>query len=105
MLTPNALDRTDPVSVTAVSDTHTAEDLWKWLSAERPLTDVSDGMELFEFIKAATPVWRAKQFAEGILQLIELNRIEEAMKSDDQQVVADARQRFEEIRTKYDGND
>ncbi|CAN3126257.1 helix-turn-helix domain-containing protein [Mycobacterium sp. smrl_JER01] len=105
MLTPNASDRAESVAITAVEGALTAEQLWKWLCAERPLRHVTDGMELLEFIRAATPLWRSRQYADGVLHLLELNRIEKAMNSDDQEVAADARRRFEEIRAKYDGDD
>lgn len=105
LLTPNATERTAMVSITGVAEPCTAEQLWKWLGGDGPLRGAADGMELLDYMGAATPVWRARQYAEGVMKLIELNRIERGMKSDDPDVAADARRRFEEIRAEFDGDD
>ena len=105
LLLPNSYDRSDLVTVTGVPEPCSAKQVWEWMRADGPLSAPDSGIDLIDFIGRATPVWRARQYAEGVLKLVELTRIEEAMKSEDQQVAAEARRRFEEMRTRYDGND
>lgn len=104
-LLPNSHDRGDEVPMTGLKKKHTAGELWDWLRIDHYVEAAKTGMAQFEFIKRAAPSWRAHQYAEGVLQLIELDRIEKAMQSEDDQVAADARRRFEEIKEKYASGD
>lgn len=105
-LVPNSTDRSDPVTATGLSRTYPAEALWDWVRMDKFIEGASTGVERFEFIQRAAPTWRAVQFAEGVLHLIELNSIEADMKSGDATVAAEARRRFEEMKEKYaDGDD
>lgn len=105
-LVPDSLDGSDPVTATGLSKTYPATALWDWMRMDHFIDRASTGMEQFEFIKRAAPTWRAAQYAEGVLQLIELKRIEDGMKSDDPDVAEEARRRFEQVREEYaDGDD
>lgn len=102
---PNSNDRNDRVTATGLATEPTAEQLWDWLRVDHYIDRAKNGMEQLDFIKRAAPVWRALQYADGVLQLLELNRIERDMKSTDEVVAAEARRRFEEIQAEYDRGD
>lgn len=105
LLIPNSLERAASVEVTGISESCTAEGLWKWMRADRPLKEPADGVELLNFIARATPAWRSREYAEGVQQLLEIRQLEGALESDDQQAVAAANRRLEEMWKNRVGDD
>ncbi|MDQ1247523.1 MAG: hypothetical protein QG597_1893 [Actinomycetota bacterium] len=73
LLAPNTPNASDSVSVTATPEPVGAEELWKWLRADRPLPGGGKltGQELLTFVADASPAWRARQYAEGVLEILE----------------------------------
>jgi transcriptional regulator with XRE-family HTH domain len=104
LLTPNSDYVDDLVTATGLSDTVTAEDLWAWMRADRPLKKPTDGMAQLRFLELAAPAWRTRQYGEGVLQLLELNRLEADVKAGGEKA-AEARRRLDEIQAALDGDD
>lgn len=100
-LLPNSHDRSELVTATGLSRTYPAKALWDWMRMDHFVEPPVSGVAQLEFVQRATPVWRAMQYAEGVLQLLELDRVETAMKSGDPEAAAEARRRFDEMREKY----
>lgn len=96
LLMPNTDDRSEVVEATAVAGHYPADDVWDWLRAEHPLKKPYTGPELLDFIGQATPAWRAREFGEGVLQLLELGRLERQLEQGGE-VAATAQRRLEEL--------
>lgn len=74
LLMPPADTKLDPVEVTGFGDALTAEQLWDWLIAERPLPGTTR-MALLSFLTVATPEWHAlrksKQLNDTLLGMLD----------------------------------
>lgn len=104
LLMPDTVDRTSAVKTTGVVDDHSAEDVWKWLRADNPLNKPYNGIELLEFIGAATPTWRAGEYGEEVLKLLELQRLQGELQKGGTAAAA-ARKRMDELMGLSDGDD
>lgn len=65
LLMPAVTDENLEVEVTASDAPRTADEVWDWLTAARPLADreseVSEGDQWVVFIHDAWPIWRVRQ--------------------------------------------
>ena len=77
LLTPDATEAGESVVATGVHRDLTAEELWKWLRAEGPISGAElDGAARIAFMGAAVPAWRSREWGQGAMALIELRRLE-----------------------------
>lgn len=106
-LLPNSQDSEDSVTATGLSHTYPAKALWDWMRIDHFVERSANGIDQLKFIQRAAPGWRSVQYAEGVLQLLELDRIKADMDAGGEPAVA-ARQRLAELRKEYwvsDGDD
>ncbi|GAA4374167.1 helix-turn-helix domain-containing protein [Paeniglutamicibacter cryotolerans] len=82
LLMPNTDARDETVQMTGISD-HEAEEVWKWVRADRKLGGSSDARELIDYIHLVTPSWRSEEYIQGAIQLAELGRAEVKAKQGD----------------------
>lgn len=65
LMMPAATDEGSEVSITASDTPRSAEDVWDWFTAARPLVDreseISEGDQWVVFIHDAWPIWRVRQ--------------------------------------------
>ncbi|MBI2700043.1 MAG: helix-turn-helix transcriptional regulator [Mycobacterium sp.] len=73
LLMPETADRDEPVVATGLEKAWPAEDLWKWLRGDGPLSAKRDFDELIDFMQRAVPAWRRQEWTEGVAKIIELN--------------------------------
>lgn len=74
------------------------------MRADRSLKKPTDGMAQLHVVELAAPASRTHRYADGVLQLLELNRLEADVKVGGEGAT-EARQRLDEIREALDGDD
>jgi len=73
LLMPNTDSKDEEVSVTGNRDTVPADQLWKWLRADRAIAGNETSDSLVDFYTSALPTWRRLQVGDFLQDMADLN--------------------------------
>ncbi|WP_076482713.1 hypothetical protein [Williamsia sterculiae] len=83
LLMPSTPNASDEVLSSASLEAVSAQRLWRWYRAERPLLGDVTASGLLDFVADAFPEWRRIEYAAGVERLLDLRRTEIKAGSED----------------------